>query len=295
MLNKRGILLCSLLALAFSGKDAFASRYANGIEGIKAASVPGPGLYFKMYNYAYNANTLTDDNGDELDIGFEVDTYAISNRLIWVSDKKILGGNYFADFVIPIVSVDIEIDASQVSDNESGIGDIYLEPLGIAWHGKQHDTAVALGVFLDNADFDADEAASIGAGYVTYMITGGGTYYFDEEKKWSGSLLARYEIHTEQDETDITRGDEFHFEFGVGYNVGSNTDVGVSGYFNTQVESDSGPGADSNKDRVFAIGPEVSKFFASHNWLVSFRTLKEFKAENAPEGVTSTLTLTKIF
>ena len=54
------VLVAMVSAAAGAGETG---HYVNGVEGIKAASVPGPGFYYKMYNAFYRADTLTDDSG----------------------------------------------------------------------------------------------------------------------------------------------------------------------------------------------------------------------------------------
>ena len=39
------------------------AHYAPGVEGIKGASLPPPGVYFRDYNYFYWADQLNDSSG----------------------------------------------------------------------------------------------------------------------------------------------------------------------------------------------------------------------------------------
>jgi len=272
------------------------NHYVNGVEGIKAATVPPPGLYYRMYNVFYNADTYTDSDGNELQIDFDVSVYAMVNRLIWVTEKKFLGADFFMDIVIPLVYTDIEIGALGVKDDEFGLGDINIEPFGLSWHGPRYDAAFGLSVFIPTGD--SDEPASPGEDMWTGMLTLGGTYYLDNEKTWSASILGRYEIHSEKSDTNITPGDDFHFEWGVGKTLAKVWDVGLTGYCHWQVTDDSGSDVTWDKDdhdRVYAIGPEVSLFYPPAKLFISLRSQWEFDAEDRSEGNCTTLTFTKIF
>ncbi len=55
-------LVCILFGTALGGGE---NEYPNGIEGLKAASLPPPGFYYKMYNVLYTADTLADPDGNE--------------------------------------------------------------------------------------------------------------------------------------------------------------------------------------------------------------------------------------
>lgn len=287
------VLLITVLGLY--SVSSHAGRYVNGVEGIKASSVPGSGLYFRSYNLLYQAEDLVDSNGDSLDVGFDLSVSASANRLIWVTDYQLAGGNYFADVVIPLVRIDLQLSSLSVDGKESKVGDIYLEPFGLAWHGSRWEAAAAIGVYLDNGDYSADNPVNIGAGYRSYMFTLGTTQYFLDQNKLSLSVLARYETHQQQNETKIEHGDDVHFEYGLGYSLSPTFDIGLAGYYETQVSNDEGDLATEEKRYVFAIGPEVAKAFPDHKWLVSFRALTEIDAENGSKGSLANLTITKIF
>ncbi len=273
------------------------NHYNNGIEGIKGGSVPPPGVYYKMYNVFYTADDSKGPNGNDQNICFDLDVFAVANRFIWVTNKKFLGADFFMDATIPLVYTDISISAAGVDDDEFGLGDICIEPIGLAWHGPRFDAAVSQAFYLPTGSYDPSEAASPGKGFWTSMTTLGGTLYLDQAKTWSLSILGRYEIHSEQDDRDFTPGDDFHFEWGVGKAFAKTWEAGIAGYCQWQVSDDSGTDAANPKykDQVYAAGPEISVFIPQFKMFLSLRSLFEFEAEDRPEGNTTVLTLTKIF
>ena len=54
-----GVLISAALASAPSFAQ-ITGHYPNGVESIKAASVPGEGLYYKVYNVYYQSDELLD-------------------------------------------------------------------------------------------------------------------------------------------------------------------------------------------------------------------------------------------
>ncbi|QTA92853.1 SphA family protein [Desulfonema magnum] len=280
--------------MAFAGAE---NEYPNGIEGIKAASLPPPGFYYRMYNVLYTADTNTDKDGDELDIDFDLTLFANAHRFIWVSDWKFLGADFASNIIVPIFNIDLEIGALGVDDSQFGLGDIFIEPFVLAWHGSQYDTVFAMGVWAPTGQYDKDEPASPGKDMWTWMGTVGGTYYFDTAKTWSASILARYEIHGEKDELEVTPGDDFHFEWGIGKTLEKFWDIGLTGYCQWQVsdDEDESGAAYGEKDSVYAIGPEVSVFIPSAKLFISLKNQWEFGAEDRSEGNFMCLNFTKIF
>ena len=285
----------TLSGIASAGETG---HYVNGGEGIKAATLPPPGFYWRLYNQFYKANTLKDKNGHELDVGYDLNVYSLVNRFVWISNIKILGADFGAALVIPLVYTDIEIKGTGVDDEEFNLGDIAVEPFVLSWHGPRYDAVFALGLYVPIGKYDKNEAASPGKDFWTGMVTVGGTYYFDDLKSWSASILSRYEIHSEKDETAVRPGNDFHFEWGIGKTLAKIWDVGLAGYCQWQVTDDSGSDVTWDKsvhDRVYAIGPEVSVFIPPAKLSVSLRSQLEFGAEDRPEGNITTLILTKIF
>ncbi len=271
-------------------------HYVNGIEGIKAASIPPPGYYWRLYGVVYKADKLMDSQGDKMDIGFDLGVYALVNRFIWSSPIEMLGGNYACDIIVPVLKVDLKMDAMGYDKARTGVGDVCVEPFILAWHGPRYDAAAGVGVFLPTGRYDADEAANPGKGMWTGMATLGGTLYFDDERTWSASILSRYETHSKVDDKDYEPGDDFHFEWGLGKTIAKVWDVGVAGYCQWQVTENKGSAAPyTDRNRVFAVGPEVIYFVQPAGLFASLRSVWEFGARDRSEGNITALTLTKIF
>jgi len=274
-------------------------HYVAGVEGIKAASLPPPGVYFRWYNVFYGADKLMDKSGDELPVNFDVSVYAMVNRLIWITDKKFLGGNFGMDLLIPFVRTDLKIGAPMnVDDQQFGVGDLYLEPFVLSWHGPRYDAAVGVSFFLPTGQYSKTEPASAGQDFTTTMLTFGYTFYLDPAKAWSLSVLGRYEINGEKGETKVKPGHDLVLEWGLAKNVAKVWDIGLSGYYVGQLTDDSGATAlwdTSVHDRVFAIGPEVSAFIMPAKMFLSVRSVWETGAKDRSQGHSTCITLTKIF
>jgi len=286
------MLVCGPLGAAETG------HYVNGVEGIKGGSVPPPGVYWRSFNLYYHADTNTDRDGDDLEIGFDLEVAATVQRLIWITPWKVLGADFGMDVIVPVVNQDLEVKIQNLEDEEGGVGDLWVEPLVLAWHKPRWDLAFGVGAYMPTGAWDDDEPASIGKDCWTGMFTLGGTLYLDAARTWSASILARYEIHDEKRHTEVRIGNDFHFEWGVGKAFKSGWEVGLTGYCQWQVTDDQGSDVTWDADvhdRVFGIGPEISYFCQKARLGISLRHEQEFGAVDRPEGHVTTLTLTKIF
>lgn len=305
------VVLCGMVLLGIMSGVVSAGEtghYPLGVEGLKAASLPPPGLYSKNYLLYYNANVFRDSQGENAGLGADIDALVFTPRLIWMTGQKVLGADYGMDFLIPIIYQDVELrraGPSGMKDNDFCYGDLCVEPIDLAWHGDQWDIGAAYALWMPTGKYDrfrsptSNHLATLGKDFWTNMFTFGGTYYFDEEKTWHASALSRYEIHSRKDHTDVKPGQNIVLEWGVGKTLAKIWDVGVTGYAQWQLTDDKGSDVpdsiQSLHDRVAAIGPEVSVFIPPIKSILSVRAAWEFSAVDRPEGTTVVLTFTKIF
>ena len=281
--------------LAGSVHSAESSHYVCGIEGIKAATIPPPGFYFRQYHVFYDADEVIGPNGDKV-MSIDLTVYAIVNRFIWVSEYQILGGNFGVDFIVPLQYTSYEVPSMGVDRKEFDIGDICFEPI-LSWHGDRWDLAVGPGVIAPTGAFHRNNPAKPGRDMWTGLFSVGGTYYIDAEKLWAASILARYEIHAERESMDIQAGDDVLFEFGISRKAGDYCEVGLVGYAQWQLTDDSGSDVTydpHDHDRVIALGPEVF-LVLEDSLFISGRLLWEFAVVDRTKGFMGVITLTKRF
>ncbi|MGE5239904.1 MAG: transporter, partial [Chloroflexota bacterium] len=98
----------------------------------------------------------------------------------------------------------------------------------------------------------------------------------------SGKFM--YDFNTENNDTDYQSGQEFHFDYTVGYHI-KNWSLGVGGYYYKQTTNDElndEKFLDGFKGQVFAIGPEVKYDYKNMSFTLKYQ--KEMAVENKPEG-----------
>jgi hypothetical protein len=272
-------------------------HYVPGVEGVQAASVPPPGTYYLGYLVNYQTDSVRAPGGStDLPGDNSIKVTALANRLAWITGQKVLGADYGVEAIVPLQKTSLDFGGvGGPVDSRSGVGDIYLGPLVLGWHGANWDAAAAAGLWLDNGS--TSQPASPGKGYKSTMLTGGATYYFDAAKSTTGSLLMRYEINGKT-AAGFKPGSSVSLEWGVGQGVGP-VALGVVGYNQWQVGTDSGTGATSDKASRAAIGGEVTYPVPGVALILKGALYKEYsaKAGTAPEpkGTLLRATLIKPF
>lgn len=294
-----GILFSLAFVAASCGSAMAGAHYVGGSLGINAGSLPPPGFHYKMYNVFYKADSEQDSHGDDIkNMGLDVHVFANVHQFAYISDYKLLGANVGADILIPFVYTDLSIKAAGVDEDSFGLGDFCVEPFILAWHYPRYDVSFAAGFYAPTGDHD--EPSSPGKGYWTAMETLGGTYYFDDARTWTISLLTRWEQSTKDDDTETTPGPEVVAEYGVGKMIPLDEKhsftLGAAGYSYTQLFHDSGTGASDDRFSGHAAGPEIR--FMTLNpipFQIGFRYLFEYAVRNQSEGNTVALNFTASF
>jgi hypothetical protein len=285
------------VACAFAGalglQAQMTGHYPAGVEGIKAGSLPPPGLYFRDYNLFYHADKM---DGLPAGTDFNVFAYVNAPRVIWMTEKKVLGATYGMDVLLPIAATDLKVGPNTF--DSFTIGDICIEPLLLGWHGDRYDLGIGYAVWAPIGDYDLANPSQPGKGFWSHMFTVGGTYYVDAEKTWALSVLNRFEIHHRNDDLKITPGASSTLEWGISKTLKPGLDAGIVGYYATQIGDDTGPGVNYNPNthaHVMAVGPEISGACSYLGVIISARYLREFGANARSEGGTGVLTITKRF
>ncbi len=297
MKQSHALALAGLLVAAPLTMPAFAANghYVPGVEAIGGPAVPPPGFYYRGYLVHYDIDNFRAP-GDKKVSGSNTGTVtALANRFIWITDKTFLGANYGMEAIVPLTDVSLKFKSLGVDDNDSGLGDIFIGPVVLGWHGKQWDAVFAAGYWFDTADYEPLPDASVGKGFGTTMLTLGGTWHFDADKRWSFAALSRYEIKTEQDETDITPGDSYLIEWALSHRLNNGMDVGLVGYEAWQLERDTGGNSTSAKAEKHALGAEVGYFWPQMGLGLNAAYYQEYSNENGPEGDLLRVHLTKVF
>ncbi len=306
--NKKAFAItCWILFLALAScfpthAATMGSHYPFGGEGVLAGSAPPPGFHYRGYLTVTNPTTLKDDNGDDLDVGFNADVLATVHRFLHVTKKQFLGANFAYEVVVPIVQKDVSMEKLGISDSKSlSLGDAFFEPLALIWNRPRWDATFTLGVYAPTGEYDSQKPASPGLGYWSGMLTLGGTVFFDDHRSLSLSAMTRTLMHTEQDETNVTPGSEFVVEYGLGKEIGINDKLSIrpgicgTAYWQIDDDSDDGMGTVANERKeAYALGAEMNFFWLPPKLLqLNIRVLREFGAKNTSQGSQVCLTLTK--
>ncbi len=274
-------------------------HYVGGTEGIKLATAPPPGFYYKLYNAFYYSDTYQSYRGSR-QVRPDVQNFVMVHRPIWVSDIKLLGADYIATILLPVTYADVSIRSGgiQISDKRWAIADVAIEPFCLGWHANRWDAMFSLAVYIPTGRQSRRDIALPGKEFWTLMLSLGPTIYLDREKTWAVSTLVRYELHSKKRHEDIRPGQNVSIDVSLSKSLGLLWEIGLCGYAQWQVSKDRGSAITYNRsicDRVFGIGPEIGIYVPFLKLKFQFRNQIEFGARDRTEGVITNLSFTKSF
>ncbi len=302
-------LLLLLLAAPRISSAGGGQAYTNGSEDFRVGLLPSPGLYYIHYANFYNADDFKDNDGDDIDGAPETTTFANTLRLLWITDFKILGGDYATHLFVPIVYSDVDSNGSG-SQDKFGLGNIIFTPFLLGWRGESFHFWVNIAdIFAPTrTDYGKRDPVNLGNNFWTiepivafswlpgkFEVTS--KFMYDFNTKDTDHIVTSDEAGrlgrpglAGREKTRLP-GQEFHFDYVLGYHPNEDWEVGAVGYFYQQVTDDeiSGDDVNSRLGRVFAIGPGVKYNFDRLSLIgkVYFETL----AKNRYEGISAFIKL----
>ena len=271
-----GFLALGLFALASAAGAQ--QLIIKGEFGMKAGTMPDPGLYVGMFG---NINWAgRDQRLDNATIHGPKLTQEIFGPLIkWVSPYKILGANYASSSRVPFANVRAEFPASRRPGRLDGPGALRALVVPVAARLAHQGSAAALRpaaptssshytFYAPTGRYTPGALDNTSLGMWCNELSGRVTAYFDKDRDWPGRPRSST-TSTARSRTRTGRpGNAFTFMGGLGRNWGDKDTllsgwVGIAGYGQWQTTATTGVDAPlaarlNGESRVYSIGPELT-------------------------------------
>jgi hypothetical protein len=265
--------------------------------------VTEPGWLLEEYFEYYTADRFQDADGRKLPGRNFVDAWASLQHVAWISKLQLLGGYYGWEVLLPIVGLDVGVDA--VHDDRIDVGDIEVAPIFIQWperklFGFSYWDRLDLSLILPSGAYDGDAEVNVGTNVV------GVTPYYAFTLFFTPRLETSFRLHYRWNSTNhdpppsfaagsIQPGQVVHFNGAVSYEVWPTIRIGINGYWLKQVTDGriDGRAVPDSREQVASIGPGIG---IESKWVwVYLHGFWEVGAENRPEGEKVVLRVLKIF
>ena len=147
--------MAAMVALAAGGAWATENgggAYPNGAEDFMAGAVPPPGDYLLTYGLHYKAGDLMNGDGKALPIPFDAEVNGLIFRYIHVTPVQVAGAQWAQHLFVPVLQADVTTPGG--SDDQTGIGDIIVDPFILAWHKPPFHYVAGIDVYLPVGAYD---------------------------------------------------------------------------------------------------------------------------------------------
>jgi hypothetical protein len=289
-----GLILLAATADCRATEYAF-STYGLGGNAFGAGVTPPPGTYVTAVTAFYSGEIgrPLDYGGVTINPGAKVEGFSGGTNVLYVPERKFLGGNLGLSATVPIghVAVDAMIGIFSREVDGWGLGDITTRAQ-LGWqHGNFAHTAYIQAV-APTGHWDPGFSPIIGL-HRPSIDTGWAFTWTDPAKKLQLNGATGITFNFENTATNYTSGNEFHFEWAAGLELVPGFVLGVVGYDYRQLTGDSSSGLLQLpfKGRVDAIGPGLSytTLIGSTPFIFNARRYQEFNAQNRWEGSSTIL------
>lgn len=282
---RSNITLAAALA-CLVGTPAFAtegggSAYPNGAENYLAGAAPPPGTYLLAYTSYDHLNKLRDNSGNEIPVPFDVDVAAFVGRFIWIGETKLLGGNIGFHGFLPLL--DINAKVAGLSQHKSGLADVIFGPF-LTYHpsDKLH-YVLAVDIHAPTGAYSKTDLINLGRNHWTAGPVAAITY--TQPSGINADIKLHYEFNSENKDTHYRSGQEFHFDYALGWGFGNGWTAGVGGYVYRQTTDDevSGVTVPNARGSAMAIGPSI-KYQSPTGFFLTAKFEQAYAVRNRPEG-----------
>ena len=242
-----------------------------GLIGLDAGTIPPAGLSVIDRFVVYNANQVRDRNGNTIPIGVELRGLSNAVGISYTYKLPQSCTSFSARAAAPVAGVRINVlDRPEANVDQFGLADIYIAPLVWGCETGRFDITASYAVYIPTGQFLLAGGRGVSSGQVTNQFSFGGSIYRNKDRTSFITALASYDLNLRKRNIDITRGDLFQIQGGIGVRRHNQVlEMGLAGYALWQVRDDRGadlpPVLLGARDRVFGLGPEVAVLIKSIN------------------------------
>lgn len=268
------------------------SVYLMGSGGSFSPLLPPTGFAGKSITGFYRASQYADRDGNKSEVTERYNGWYQQFMAFYVTNAKILGAKYVVGAMLPFATAEKNPSGSYRRNTKLFMADPYISPIGLSWQKPDYQIFGEYRLYLPLGRRDEANDIYIGKGYVSHIISLTGTYFFDQFKFWSATLMPRYEFHGKRDD-DIKVGSYLNLEWAITNSESRLWDFGFIGYAGIQLTEDTGssipPQWQGVKDRVVALGGEIGVLAPKIKTRFALRGNFEVYAIDSPVGTMLTL------
>jgi hypothetical protein len=225
--------------------------------------------------YVYKTDDVRDRDGNRLPINADITSVAYGGGVNVVTHKKILGGNYGFQVLFPFLANN-RIQGTEIDLNPGGgLTDSVFAPITLGWTFKRADAVAGYNIFVPTGRYTDGASDNTGFGMWGHELMFGTTVYLTETKQYHAATLVSFDFQSKKEDSETKVGNAMNLDGGVGADcLEGGLTAGLNYYASFKLTDDVIEGLPGifplGKDKVFALGPEVSMAIARKGILYGF-------------------------
>lgn len=231
--------------------EGAASDYFAGAYGTFLVAVPPePGFSAASQTLMYAGQASRAVVNGRLTLGLNAFAFYEYLAGSYTFDQPVLGGRLQIGAGVPVLSYTTLNTSLQTgrfgtfsgSASDIGIGDSLLNPFALYWNFGDFNVKLTEYVVVPTGHYDVNNTINVGRNYWAFDTQVGLTW-FHKATGTEISVLPGIMFNTTNPATDYHSGTEFHLDYMVNQFVSKEIAIGAQGYWDKQIEGDSGSGA----------------------------------------------------
>lgn len=228
--------------------------------------------------------------------GLDATSNAVLAGGFYTFEPKVLGAYYSVGALLPYVSMEVSASVSTTAgailrdDSASGIGDVTLIPVMLAWKNESWQFNALMPIYAPTGQYEKGRLANPGLNYWTFDPTISVSYN-NAKTGFNAAAYAGIGLNTENNATNYKSGSVFHLDGSVQQllPVGPGfLGIGAEAFYINQVSGDSGGNAllGDFKGRTSGLGPVLTYILprGTETLVTELRWLHETNVNNRLEG-----------
>ena len=252
------------------------TQHIKGTVGLKSGSQAPPGVYFiAPLFYVYKTDDVKDRDGVRLPFTGDLTSQVYGGGINVVTKRKLFGGFYGFQVVLP-VGANNRIQGTEIDANPgAGLSDSVITPISLGWHATRADSMAGYTIFVPTGRYTDGANNNTGLGMWGHELSVGTTVYLSESRQWHAATLATFDFQSKKEDSETKVGNVMNLEGGLGGDfLKGGLTAGLNYYASFKLTDDQIEGFRDilirDKNRVFAVGPEVQLALARNNTLYGF-------------------------
>jgi hypothetical protein len=293
--------LVALAALSINSPGQELGHYIGGFTGLENGTSPPPGFYAASFGLVQPVDSIKGPNGNTV-LRPDINVAGVIAAYSFITDKKILGADYGAAFMVPVLNTRFNSNLFNASAESAGLSDILLQPINLGWTTAKANYTLNYAFYAPTGDFDPNLPLNPGLGFWEHQVQAGLTYNLDKKKLWNASGLTTWEFSHSKLGQDVKPGPIFTGEYSFGRRFFKyRMNAGIVGYASQKLSPDSGSGIGpltrGYLDRGFGAGGEWKYTDLKHHLGYDVRYEQQFGVQLRTSGqvLIFSITFLKLF